>query len=608
MPQKSIYDAINEVQRNINNQRMKNSESNWNAIQEADDESNSSYWNQEAERNRAKGGKPLPNEFNIFGNKQQAPAPSAAAPQARSSNVPAAKPKVDPNVMKQQQALIAQGHNIKADGIMGPKTQNALRIQGDKNKYGSAAGGMNEPQSSSSMDRSGDSELDAYKGQGRPPTGVAPGKQGPGEDYPVDTRPQDKQGAKPPAPAPAAPAPSAPDPEDKRTPFQKSFVGQLFGAPGAPKTKVEPTVPPPSVNPSNQASSAPAPDQVKSDAPAPTKQAPTPSLNDYESGGPPKDKKKMSESTLISATLALIGKENMFEAAKRMKGVCPKCGKGPCQCAGDPKKMEEESLDEKLVGNQKNLDKNHNNKLDSQDFKMLRGKKMEEEKKAKPDYLDMDKDGNKKESMKKAIKDKKIKDYRADRDKHGEMEEETDPGFSEAELAHFASVLEAVKESPMNALDPTVIDEEGEAAKRGRGRPPGKVGAYKRKDTAGADDDVQKGTPHVLDQIRHAHERGAIDSNKNYSITHPADDKKTAKVPMKAAHKFYTDYHGAEKPEHKEKMYKELLATHFGGDDRTHAPTHAAFNTDLSKVDDSTKKGAGPKPTLGGSKLVGGSK
>jgi hypothetical protein len=578
MPQKSIYDAINEVQRKVNEQRMRNSESNWNSIKEADDESNSSYWRQEAERNRARGGKPLPNEFNLFGNKQQAPAPTAAAPQARSNNVPATKPKADYSVLQQQQNLIAKGYNIKADGIMGPKTAAAAKDFGsaasrdDQDQGAAMKSAASKPatrpdSTADTIDKMRQNSPGSASAPTAPaPTGVAPGKQGPGEDYPVGTRPQDKQGAKPTAPTPAAPAP-----EDNRTPLQKSFFGQLFGSPGAPKAEVKPTVPPPSVNPANQASSAPAPDQVKSDAPAPTKQAPTPSLNDYESGGPPKDKKKISESTLISATLSLIGKENMFEAAKKMKGGCSKCGKTPCQCSGDPKKMEEE-------------------------------------KKAKPDYLDMDKDGNKKESMKKAIKDKKIKDYRADRDKHGEMEEETDPGFSEAELAHFASVLEAVKEPPMNALDPTVIDEEGEAAKRGRGRPPGKVGAYKRKDTAGADDDVQKGTPHVLDQVRHAHERGAIDSDKNYSITHPADDNKTAKVPMKAAHKFYTDYHGAEKPEHKEKVYKSFLGTHFGGDDRTHAPTHAAFNTDLSKVDDSTKKGAGPKPTLGGSKLVGGSK
>ena len=73
-----------------------------------------------------------------------------------------------------------------------------------------------------------------------------------------------------------------------------------------------------------------------------------------------------------------------------MKGKCPKCGMSPCQCGGDPKKVEEE-----LKGGQKKLDKNHNGKLDKKDFEILRGKKSE-----------------------------KMKAYRADRDKH--MEEETE--------------------------------------------------------------------------------------------------------------------------------------------------------------------------------------
>jgi hypothetical protein len=56
----------------------------------------------------------------------------------------------------------------------------------------------------------------------------------------------------------------------------------------------------------------------------------------------------------------------------KMKGGCPKCGKSPCQCDGDPKVAKEE-----LVGNQKKLDKNHNGKLDKQDFKMLRKEEAE---------------------------------------------------------------------------------------------------------------------------------------------------------------------------------------------------------------------------------------
>jgi hypothetical protein len=66
------------------------------------------------------------------------------------------------------------------------------------------------------------------------------------------------------------------------------------------------------------------------------------------------------------------------------------------------------SLNESLKGDQKKLDKNKNNKIDSEDFKLLRGKKTET-KEGKPDFLDLDKDGDKKEPMKKASKDVKNK-------------------------------------------------------------------------------------------------------------------------------------------------------------------------------------------------------
>jgi hypothetical protein len=66
------------------------------------------------------------------------------------------------------------------------------------------------------------------------------------------------------------------------------------------------------------------------------------------------------------------------------------------------------SLRESLKGGQKKLDKNKNNKIDAEDFKLLRGKKTET-KEGKPDFLDLDKDGNKKEPMKKAAKDAKNK-------------------------------------------------------------------------------------------------------------------------------------------------------------------------------------------------------
>lgn len=80
-----------------------------------------------------------------------------------------------------------------------------------------------------------------------------------------------------------------------------------------------------------------------------------------------------------------------------------------------------EAVKEALKGDQHKIDKNNNGKIDGQDFKILRGKtskfkaKLEFKKTrpaftkegAKPDFLDLDKDGNKKEPMKHAAKQTK---------------------------------------------------------------------------------------------------------------------------------------------------------------------------------------------------------
>jgi hypothetical protein len=64
---------------------------------------------------------------------------------------------------------------------------------------------------------------------------------------------------------------------------------------------------------------------------------------------------------------------------------------------------------ENLKGGQKKLDIDKDGKLEKSDFAKLRsGKRIKEA--AKPDFLDMDKDGNKKEPMKKAVADKKVKE------------------------------------------------------------------------------------------------------------------------------------------------------------------------------------------------------
>ncbi len=73
------------------------------------------------------------------------------------------------------------------------------------------------------------------------------------------------------------------------------------------------------------------------------------------------------------------------------------------------KKMEEAK--DELKGNQKKLDVDDDGDIEADDLADLRAgkkeKKVDEAKGKKPDFLDMDKDGDKKEPMKKAVADKK---------------------------------------------------------------------------------------------------------------------------------------------------------------------------------------------------------
>ena len=67
------------------------------------------------------------------------------------------------------------------------------------------------------------------------------------------------------------------------------------------------------------------------------------------------------------------------------------------------------SLRESLKGGQKKLDKDKNGILNKRDFELMRKGKKTETKEGKPDFLDLNKDGDKKEPMKKAAKDAKNK-------------------------------------------------------------------------------------------------------------------------------------------------------------------------------------------------------
>jgi hypothetical protein len=110
--------------------------------------------------------------------------------------------------------------------------------------------------------------------------------------------------------------------------------------------------------------------------------------------------------------------ENELKENKKNSGMCSECGskkmyEGECsECGytegeiGESKKL---SKGQKYIARQADP----KDKIDANDFKKLRGKKTETKEGSKPDFLDLDKDGNKKESMKSAskqVKNKKLKE------------------------------------------------------------------------------------------------------------------------------------------------------------------------------------------------------
>jgi hypothetical protein len=73
---------------------------------------------------------------------------------------------------------------------------------------------------------------------------------------------------------------------------------------------------------------------------------------------------------------SVIDSVRQIMEAKKMKGICPHCGKNPCECDHDHDKKD---MKEELKGDQKKIDANHNGKIDAEDFKLLKQKKMKEE-------------------------------------------------------------------------------------------------------------------------------------------------------------------------------------------------------------------------------------
>jgi hypothetical protein len=168
------------------------------------------------------------------------------------------------------------------------------------------------------------------------------------------------------------------------------------------------------------------------------------------------------------------------------------------------------------------------------------------------------------------------------------MKEEVNVEFSEEELEHIAAVLEAVGPTPdeysasafgstgsrSGTLSDTVSEEEEK--KRGRGRPPGTYGAYKRKGEVSGG--TTGGVTHIVDQIRNASKLGISDGKGNYKLKHitgyktsMVDGKKVStpdvlefSAPQQAANKLYTSFHNTEKPGDKQKLTNDFVKQHSG--------------------------------------------
>jgi hypothetical protein len=363
MSNKSILEALADVQRKVNEQRMKNAEANWNAIQETNTRGGGKQSQEKPLFTLGKSGLD-PADQKTYGGTSSSPEAQNSNPGAgfvrsgfyRAGETPTGpelrpgRNQVEPG--SNQAGALADKNRMPAATAIAAKPSPFEKPAERKDMPGASAGVRNEPSADSLYKTPGSSANDPSKAA---PTPTAP---------PKAVAPAPTPTAPPKAVAPAPAPRPAPAKQAQSTPVAAAPAKPDYGyaAPGSSEDTA-----------ANFFSSA-----AKQQKAETGQKAPNDFSSEEESGGKTKGKKSMKESALINAALGLIGQENMFEAAKRMKGTCSSCGKMPCQCSGDVK--------EELKGNQKKIDANHNGKVDAQDFKILRGKKkMEEESSSDPD-------------------------------------------------------------------------------------------------------------------------------------------------------------------------------------------------------------------------------
>jgi len=351
----------------------------------SDDDSNASYFNREAERNRAQGGKPLPNEFNIFGKKDEAPAasaPKAAAPPSRPSATPRPASS-DPKVLQQQKDLISKGYDIKADGIMGPKTAAAAK------DFGSAA--SRDDQDQGAAMRANAAKSDAAK-----------------------------------APTPPAGYERKTDTPSGRIETNKGIVSippDLKGY-GRPDLKATPDFARPGYDPT---------DKKPFVEPKPGESKAWDSRPNSSGNTPPVTRSITPKNTVDAIQNPMSNMINKMEAQKQADALKPQSAPqttpfdGPSKGLGNVRDALWRSTDKDTI-KQNNLPGD----LNAPSTSVMRNASSDAPSSDAPSSTE--RRGTFNSGLRKAMQN-----------------EETDPGFSEAELAHFASIMEA---EPISPTDP----------------------------------------------------------------------------------------------------------------------------------------------------------
>lgn len=332
-------------------------------------------------------------------------------------------------------------------------------------------------------------------------------------------------------------------------------------------TKTEPATPPAPQKGGSDASTMPASDERRQLAPTPASSTPSAAAN--SDGSTPKEKEKRSSTTpkveeakmsssMIEAFLKLQGKnsgDNLFNEAKKLS----------------PKEKELAAL-----GHPKD-------KITHKDVLIGRGVLAKEDKSSSDPDMAAPRPGGQKYKDEIEYKEKSAPTpppagaADAARAK-AKMKEEVE--FSEAELAHIASVMEiSIPSSPVaddytgskngvskrDLTDETISEtkKKDPSELKQRGRKAGvKVGSYKRKDVPDAEGEEHKVEPKNL--VAQNPRSYSKDGKNMVDLEHPSKPGVKRTVPAKRYNDFRSSYLNAEKPAEKEKMHDSMVSKVFG--------------------------------------------